>query len=62
MSNARHVILVSDSLKFERTAPVRIGHLSQVHTFITDHCPVDLIRSICADHDVRLIETEVGEP
>ncbi|KQY45528.1 DeoR/GlpR transcriptional regulator [Agrobacterium tumefaciens] len=62
MSNARHVILVSDSLKFERTAPVRIGHLSQVHTFITDHCPVDSIRSICADNDVRLIETEVGEP
>jgi DeoR family glycerol-3-phosphate regulon repressor len=62
MSNARHVILVSDSSKFERTAPVRIGHLSQVHTFITDHCPVDSIRSICTDHDVRLIETEAGEP
>lgn len=62
ISNARHVILVSDSLKFERTAPVRIGHLSQVHTFITDHCPVDSIRSICADHDVRLIETEAREP
>ena len=61
ISNARHVILVSDSLKFERTAPVRIGHLSQVHTFITDHCPVDSIRSICADHDVRLIETEMLE-
>lgn len=58
ISNARHVILVSDSLKFERTAPVRIGHLSQVHTFITDHCPIDSIRGICADHDVRLIETE----
>ncbi|WCK04643.1 DeoR/GlpR family DNA-binding transcription regulator [Agrobacterium tumefaciens] len=61
ISNARHVILVSDSLKFERTAPVRIGHLSQVHTFITDHCPVDSIRSICADHDVRLIETEARD-
>ena len=61
ISNARHVILVSDSLKFERTAPVRIGHLSQVHTFITDHCPVDSIRSICGDHDVRLIETETRE-
>lgn len=61
ISNARHVILVSDSLKFERTAPVRIGHLSQVHTFITDHCPVDSIRSICVDHDVRLIETEMVE-
>ncbi len=27
IANARHVILVSDSTKFERTAPVRIGHL-----------------------------------
>ena len=28
IANARHVILVSDSTKFERTAPVRIAHLS----------------------------------
>ncbi|CDN96244.1 MULTISPECIES: DeoR/GlpR family DNA-binding transcription regulator [Agrobacterium] len=58
ISNARHVILVSDSSKFERTAPVRIGHISQVHTFITDHCPLERVRSICAENDVRLIETE----
>jgi DeoR family transcriptional regulator, glycerol-3-phosphate regulon repressor len=59
MANARHVILVSDSTKFERTAPVRIGHLSQVHTFITDRCESAAIRQICADADVRLIETSV---
>lgn len=57
MANARHVILVSDSTKFERTAPVRIGHLSQVNTFITDRCESDAIRRICIDADVRLIET-----
>ncbi|MBO3762163.1 DeoR/GlpR family DNA-binding transcription regulator [Ciceribacter sp. L1K22] len=57
IANARHVILVTDASKFERTAPVRIGHVSQVHTFITDHCPVDAIRQICADSDVRLVET-----
>ncbi|MCP8897303.1 DeoR/GlpR family DNA-binding transcription regulator [Shinella daejeonensis] len=57
VANARHVILVSDSTKFERTAPVRIGHLSQVHTFITDRCPLDNIRSICLESDVRLVET-----
>ena len=28
IANARQVILVSDATKFERTAPVRIGHLS----------------------------------
>ncbi|WP_165223775.1 DeoR/GlpR family DNA-binding transcription regulator [Affinirhizobium pseudoryzae] len=57
IANARHVILVSDSSKFERTAPVRIGHLSQIHTFITDQCPSSSIRSICREQDVRLFET-----
>ncbi|PLT93796.1 DeoR family transcriptional regulator [Sinorhizobium medicae] len=58
IANARHVILVSDSTKFERTAPVRIGHISQVQTFITDRCTVENVRKICADRDVRLLETE----
>lgn len=58
IENARHVILVSDSSKFERTAPVRIGHLSQVNTFITDRCPMTVVEAICLDADVRLIETE----
>ena len=57
IANARHVILVSDSTKFDRTAPVRIGHLSQVDTFVTDQCPADAIRHICQDSEVRLIET-----
>ncbi|MEL7428481.1 MAG: DeoR/GlpR family DNA-binding transcription regulator [Pseudomonadota bacterium] len=56
IENARNVILVADSTKFERTAPVRIAHLSQVNTFVTDHCPSDHIRDVCAEHDVRLIE------
>ncbi len=57
IANARHVILVSDSTKFERTAPVRIAHLSQVHTFVTDRCLPDSIRRICRENDVQLIET-----
>lgn len=57
IANARHVILVTDSSKFERTAPVRIGHLSQIHTFITDQCTSDSIRTICRENDVQLIET-----
>ena len=58
IANARNVILVSDSSKFDRNAPVRIGHLSQVHTFITDRCPLPSLRDICAEHDVQLIETD----
>ncbi|UJW75530.1 DeoR/GlpR family DNA-binding transcription regulator [Rhizobium sp. SL42] len=57
IANARHVVLVSDASKFERTAPVRIGHISQVHTFITDHCPSQNVRAICLDREVQLIET-----
>ncbi|AXS41985.1 DeoR/GlpR family DNA-binding transcription regulator [Breoghania sp. L-A4] len=56
MENARHVILVADATKFERTAPVRIGHLSQVDTFVTDRCDHPAIRRICADSEVEIIE------
>jgi DeoR family glycerol-3-phosphate regulon repressor len=57
IANARHIILVSDRTKFERTAPVRIAHLSQVNTFITDRCDIPAIRDICRDAKVELIET-----
>ncbi|PXA99021.1 DeoR family transcriptional regulator [Nostoc sp. 3335mG] len=57
IANARHVILVSDSTKFSRSAPVRIGHLSQANTFITDHCPHDSIRQLCAEGGIAMIET-----
>lgn len=57
IANARHVILVADSTKMERTAPVRIGHLSQMHSFVTDRCPHESLRQICATHEVNLIET-----
>lgn len=57
IANARHVILVADATKFERTAPVRIGHLSQVDTFITDRCDLPAIRNICRDAEVALVQT-----
>ena len=60
IANARHVILVADSTKFERTAPVRIGHLSQVDTFVTDTCELENIRRICRENDVEVIETSVA--
>ncbi|MCM2291759.1 DeoR/GlpR family DNA-binding transcription regulator [Allorhizobium sp. BGMRC 0089] len=57
IANARHVILVADSSKFDRTAPVRIGHLSQVHSFITDEITHEEIVAICAAHSVAVVET-----
>ncbi|MBD8554260.1 DeoR/GlpR transcriptional regulator [Rhizobium sp. CFBP 8762] len=62
IANARHVILVSDSSKFDRAAPVRIGHISQVDTFITDTCPSAKVRSICTEQAVELIETGRSTP
>jgi DeoR family glycerol-3-phosphate regulon repressor len=61
IANARHVILVADSTKFERTAPVRIGHVSQVGTLITDRCTVAAIREACELAGVQLIETSADQ-
>ena len=36
IANARSVMLVADSTKLRRSAPVRIAHLSQIQTFVTD--------------------------
>lgn len=61
IENARRVILVADRLKLERTAPVRIAHVSQIHVFVTDHIPSSRLRSACASHGVEVIETGADE-
>lgn len=57
IANSRQVILAADSTKFERTAPVRVGHLSQIDTFITDRCDIEAIRDVCREAEVELIES-----
>jgi len=54
MENARNVILVSDAMKFTRSAPVRIGHMSQLSAFVTDRPPPESILAICRQNGVRL--------
>ena len=61
ISHARQTILVADSLKFERTAPVRIAEISEIDVFVTDAPPPAEISAICAAHDVRLIVAEPPE-
>jgi DeoR family transcriptional regulator, glycerol-3-phosphate regulon repressor len=56
IGNARQVILVSDRLKFERSAPVRIGHISQVDVFVTDQMISAPVAELCRTHGVRVIE------
>jgi len=48
------VILVADSLKYERTAPVRIGHLSDVDHFVTDAPLPARLQRICDEHQVAV--------
>jgi DeoR family glycerol-3-phosphate regulon repressor len=61
IANARNVILVSDAMKFTRSAPVRIGHISQVDTFVTDQPPPDAIVDICRHNGVNLEVVAVEE-
>jgi DeoR family glycerol-3-phosphate regulon repressor len=56
IENARHVILVGDASKFDRSAPVRIADFSLIDSFVTDYCPDDSIRQMCVEHEVQLIE------
>lgn len=63
LNNARNVILVSDAMKFTRSAPVRIGHMSQVDIFVTDRPPPETIVDVCRHSGVQLeITGGNGEP
>jgi DeoR family glycerol-3-phosphate regulon repressor len=55
IETARETILVADAMKFERKAPVRIGHLEQMDAFVTDLTPPQEIIDICEAAHVRLI-------
>ena len=57
IENARRVILVADRSKLERTAPVRIAHLEQIHSVVTDYMPSLRLRELCAQKGIKLIET-----
>jgi DeoR family glycerol-3-phosphate regulon repressor len=61
LNNARNIILVSDAMKFTRSAPVRIGHLSQVDVFVTDRAPPDAIVELCQHSGVELEITDTGQ-
>jgi DeoR family glycerol-3-phosphate regulon repressor len=58
LQQARKTILVADATKFERRAPVQIGHLDTIDIFITDAPPPDPIADICRDAGVDLIITD----
>ena len=59
IENARSVLLAADGMKFQRSAPVRIGHVSQIDYFVTDAPPPPRFLEVCAEHGVRV---EVAQP
>jgi len=52
--NARSVILVADSIKFERNAPVRLGNMDNIDYFVTNEKPSSEFLDVC-----RLAEVQV---
>jgi len=54
VQSSRRALLVADSLKYGRSAPVRIGHLSDIDHFVTDATPPESLLRICAEHHVAV--------
>jgi DeoR family glycerol-3-phosphate regulon repressor len=61
IGNSRQIILVADRSKFERTAPIRVAHMSQINVFVTDWLSSGTIAGICRAHEVEVVEA-TGEP
>jgi DeoR family glycerol-3-phosphate regulon repressor len=55
IANARSVMLVADSTKLRRSAPVRIAHLSQIQTFVTDSALPAGLTSICQHRGIEVV-------
>ena len=56
IANARSVVLVADSTKLRRTAPVRLAHISQIQTFVTDVALPARLANICQTRGIEVIE------
>ncbi len=54
IENSRQVFLVADQSKFERSAMVRLGNISQVDALFTDHPPPPHIIEILSEANVVL--------
>ncbi|WP_315706813.1 MULTISPECIES: DeoR/GlpR family DNA-binding transcription regulator [unclassified Bradyrhizobium] len=55
IANARSVMLVADSTKLHRSAPVRIAHLSQIQTFVTDRPLPDGLAGLCHSRGIQVV-------
>ena len=55
IEHARRVLLVTDSSKFARKAPVQVAHLSEVDTLVTDRLD-PAAAELCRLHSVEVVE------
>jgi DeoR family glycerol-3-phosphate regulon repressor len=60
LGNARLPILVADAGKFARSAPIRIGHVRQLHAVVMDQAPPDSFLAACREAGTR-VEIAAGE-
>jgi DeoR family transcriptional regulator, glycerol-3-phosphate regulon repressor len=56
IEHARKVVLVADSSKFSRSAPVKIAQLSEIDIFVTDRLPSEDVAEMCRRCGVEVIE------
>lgn len=54
LENARERFLVTDKTKLERSAPVRVGHVSQLTSLFIDKMPNAKLAQVCAQHNVQV--------
>lgn len=54
LANARRSILVADSMKFARTAPMRIAEIGALDVFVTDQPPPPSFAQLCRAEGVRI--------
>jgi DeoR family glycerol-3-phosphate regulon repressor len=57
--NARSVILVADSIKFERNAPVRLGKMDNIDYFVTNEKPSAEFLDVC---QLAGVQVEISSP
>ncbi|MEE4137652.1 MAG: hypothetical protein V2I32_16350, partial [Desulforhopalus sp.] len=53
--NARQIILVADAMKLQRSAPIRIAHISQINSIVTDGQLPKKLQEICAENGIKVV-------
>ena len=56
--SSRKLILVADDIKFERTAPMVIGNISEIDILVTNNLPSQEIIDICVTNNIEIVVAE----